>query len=796
MSAPGNFSHHQFPPHDAYQPSAADSRFLQVTNSIDRDIDLSEVWKALRRRRKIVGVVAGSIISATVLIAAYQRIFNPVFLGSFTLLISDPISNRSNSVGADDGALYADLAINTTNTDIPTLIELLKSPLLLNPIAESFELNPNVLSRRINISTGGATRNGADGVLKVNLMSRNPLADQALLEAISQTYLEASLKQRQQRVTDGIDFLNKQAPSLQARVDAIQSELAEFRREYSLLEPSTEGAALKQRQAELSGQILSLEAERSRLVRVRKEIASGNLSARGFQEAISTGDTLSGRGQGLAVSDADQSLLQQLIQVETELAKARSTYQPTSSTVLSLQARLNTLQPLLRSHQLEAVDAALNLNSGRLLTAREQEASLNQEFLQKPALIKQYEALQSQLTLAQDNLAGLVSARETFQLEIAQQSVPWRIISPPKINLNPIKPSVSRYLVFGTVLGAVVACGAALLRDRLDHVFHNPKDVKDDLGLPLLGTVPHVEFFEGVRDEKRFILEELDNSGETKNYLFDPKRQGKHNHYEESFRNLFTSLRFLNSDNPLKSIAITSSLLGEGKSLVNVLLAKTLSEMGQRVLLIDADLRKPQIHLRLGLNNLNGLTNFLANDSQSWHNLMQQVPGHDEWYVITAGSRSPDPARLLSSMRMQNLVKEISDSEEFDLILFDTPPVLGLADTALVAEHCDGVILLVSLDLVDRGLPKEAANRIILSGAPLLGAVTNAIMHEVSYSAYGYNYNYNYNYNYSYNYGYYMNDSRGQESPPKSNVQNKKEAGSLGLRLSRNARALLRWIDS
>ena len=789
MSASTDSAYQQFPSREPYQHNAGGLGSLQVSGEIDREIDLSEVWKALRRRKKIIGVVAGSIITAAVLIVTHQRIFNPVFLGSFTLLITDPISNGSKSVSADNGALYADLAINTTNTDIPTLIELLKSPLLLNPIAESFELNSNVLSRRINISTVGSTRNGADGVLKVNLMSRNPLADQALLEAISQTYLEASLKQRQQRVTDGIGFLNKQAPSLQAKVDAIQSELAEFRREYSLLEPSTEGAVLKQRQAELSEQILSLEAERSRLVRVRKEIANGNLSARGFQEAIGTGDAFGSRGQGLAVSDADQSLLQQLIQVETELAEARSTYQPTSSTVLSLQARLNTLQPLLRSHQLEAVDAALNLNFGRLVTARDQEAALNQEFLQKPALIKQYESLQSQLTLAQDNLAGLVSARETFQLESAQQSVPWRIISPPEINLNPIKPSVPRYLAFGTLLGIVIGTGAGLLRDRLDHVFHNPRDVKDDLGLPLLGTVPHVEFFDGVRNEKRLILAELDNSGVAKNDPFEDGRQGKHNHYEESFRNLFTSLRFLNSDNPLKVIAITSSLLGEGKSLVNVLLAKTLCEMGQRVLLIDADLRKPQLHSRLGLNNLNGLTNLLANDSQSWHNLMQQVPGHNDWYVITAGSRSPDPARLLSSKRMQNFVSEISDSGEFDLILFDTPPVLGLADTALVAEHCDGVILLVSLDLVDRGLPKEAANRVILSGAPLLGAVTNAIMHEVSFSSYGYAYNY------AYNYGYYINDTRGQGSSLGSNVQNKKEVISLRSRISEGIRSFLRWID-
>ena len=139
---------------------------------------------------------------------------------------------------------------------------------------------------------------------------------------------------------------------------------------------------------------------------------------------------------------------------------------------------------------------------------------------------------------------------------------------------------------------------------------------------------------------------------------------------------------------------------------------------------------------------------------------------------------------------MQNFVSEISDSGEFDLILFDTPPVLGLADTTLVAEHCDGVILLVSLDFVDRGLPKEAANRVIMSGAPLLGAVTNAIMHEVSFSSYGYAYNY------AYNYGYYINDTREQESSLESNVQNKKEAISLWSRTSKVVRALLRWIDN
>ena len=170
---------------------------------------------------------------------------------------------------------------------------------------------------------------------------------------------------------------------------------------------------------------------------------------------------------------------------------------------------------------------------------------------------------------------------------------------------------------------------------------------------------------------------------------------------------------------------------------------------------------------------------------------MQNVPGYDDWNVITAGCRPPDPARLLSSMRMQNLVREIADSDYFDLILFDTPPVLGLADTALVAEHCDGLMLLVSLDLVDRGLPKEAASRIASSGAPLLGVVTNAIKQETDFSANGYSYAN------SYNYVDHNNIDYGNLAKEKNNLREKPESKRLSSSIFVSpVRKLLRWIDS
>ena len=735
-----------FDPRNAQTVRMNDLRSTEIGDRED-EIDLRELWRTLQRRKKLVAVTALSVIVLAILYTTYKRVFQPVYQGSFSLLITDPISNENggrNNITPINGSVFETLARNTTNNDIPTLIELLQSPMLLRPVAEKFGTTPRALSGRIDIKSGGIKVSKASGILTVSLVGSNPTEDEVLLKDLSNTYLQAALQQRQQRLADGLDFLNKQAPSLQTNLDQLQGELAEFRTRYSLLEPTAEGEALKKRETSLAAQVLNLEAERNRLTKVRAEIAAGTLTARGFQEGIGTSG-------GLTVSDVDQSLLQQLLKVETELAEARSRYNPQSSMVIGLEERLNQLGPLLRRNQLEAVDAALSLNAGRLETARTQKSTLNRQFLQQPNLIKQYEALQQRLAIAKQNLAGLVTAREKFQLEIAQRSVPWRVIAEPTISPNPIKPSVPRNLALGTALGLVTGAAAGLLRDRMDHVFHYAGEAKDDLGLPLLGHVPHVEFFKGVREDKRFLLNELDKSVTTGEDT-DAAKKNRYQRffYQEAFRNLFTSIRFLNSDQPLRSIALTSSSPAEGKSLVIVLLAKTLSEMGQRVLLIDADLRKPQLHIRLGLNNLTGLTNLLTEGDQQWRDVIQSVPGYSNWSVLTAGRRPPDPTRLLSSNRMRSLVNELEQSGDFDLLLFDTPPVLGLADAALVAEHCDGLMLLVSLDRVDRSLPKESIARIRSSGVPLLGIVTNAHKPEKESAAYGYG-----KYGYGYGYGRY-----------------------------------------
>lgn len=732
-------------------------------------LNLREIWRAVRRRQRLVLVAGSAVAGLSFAITLYLRVTAPVYSGSFQLLISDPISssgasNSTNAPAPVSGDVVENLARNRTSVDLPTLIQTLSSPLVLDPVRQQLGAAESVLES-LSIVQAGDRRQSAlvQGVLQVTLQGKDPGQVKRSLTNLSQAYLSFALSQRRERLRQGLRFLNEQEPLLEAKVNQLQGDLAAFRRRHNLLAPEAEAGALKTEVQGMEVQERQLAAERARLLKLRQDIAAGRLTAANFatsggSDGSSATPGLAGSSDGVSVTQARSDQLDQLQAVEQQLAQARAVYRADSARVQNLVALRNRLGRQLQGQQLQAVDTALALNATRGSVLGTQIKGLDRQFLTQPDLIKDYEELQQRLKVAQGNLASFLSTRSTFQLEQAQNTTPWKVIAPPAVKGYPEEPSLRKGLLQALLLGGVAGVAVGVLRDWLDHVFHNPIEVKDDLGEPLLGHIPHVAFFRGVREDKRFLLQELDQSSDTSSsgdaVPESPRLSGYQRfYYQEAFRNLFTSLRFLNSDHALRSVALTSSVPAEGKTLVNVLLAKTLSEMGQRVLLIDADLRKPQMHHRLGVNNILGLSNLLTEPDLHWHDAIQPVAGYEGWSVLTAGRRPPDPARLLSSTRMHDLVRELADSGSFDLVIYDTPPVLGLADAALVAEHLDGLLLLVSLNRVDRNLPGEAAARIRSSGATLLGVVTNAVREEEEHSG-GYGYGYG-RYSYSrYGYGY------------------------------------------
>ncbi len=719
------------------------NQFKELETNLGDGFSFDEFTRIIFRRKKLFIKISAIIFSLSCISLAFRRIYFPIFRGDFYLLITDPTTRNSNSNSSDlaSGMMFEELALNRTKNDIPTLIEVLKSPLVLTPISKKYDLELENLRNNIIIEVGGGKtiREKANGVLEIYLTGTNKSKTLKILKDLSDAYLSTALKIRQQNLSDGLKFLNRQAPTLQQKTNIIQNKLESFRRKNKLLEPQLEGKALKVFLDKADQQIIILNSDRQKLLKVREEIINGSLSARGFKLSIMSGSGESPvnnpQNQGLSISDSDQSLLQQLETLELQLANSQTIFKPESKIIKSLKEKISQIKPQLRDKQLKAVDAALNLNQDQLKTVKSQREKLNAKFTLQPKLIKEYNILLQDLTLAKENLSGLIAARENFQLDMAQQSVPWRVISPPEMDQKPLKPHLPRNLVFGILLSLFTATLTAIIRDRFDHVFNDAGEVDQDLKSPILGHIPFVDSFKDIREENTSFLKIV-----SKDFLKGKDSEDKYDRffYQEAMRNLFTSIKFLSSDSKIKVLTLTSSIPAEGKSLVNILLAKTISDLGKRVLLIDADLRKPQIHKRLELNNIRGLSNYLSDDSLVIEDVTQNVPNNKNWDVITAGQAVPDTTRLFSSKRMKDFIFKLKESKQFDFVIFDTTPLIGLADALLVSQYTDGVILLVSLNKVDRSLPLISLERIRSSKVLFLGVLTNSIKKREKANIYGY----------------------------------------------------------
>ena len=698
---------------------------VSSNNLSDDVIDLRHIFYSIRRRKRIVIFVALSVSLLSIVFTILLRIFKPVYVGSFSLLISDPMGGdvSRNSRIKSEIPLIEQLARNNTTSDIPTLVDFLQSPLLLKPILVKFDIPENELLRRININDG-LSDNNSKGILKVSLRGRDVKQSSLLLDAICTTYLKASLDYRQQRLNISLKFLNDQAPSLQKRADDIQLQLARFRNKHSLLDPRKEGISLKDREDELEAQVFALEMSRDRLLRIRREVENGTLSARGFEEAVSIVNDLRNNSvqfQGLAISDVDQSLLKQLIVIESEIAGARSKYRPTSPMIKGLELRLAELKPLVYRNQLEAVDAALSLNQGRLQSAKKFKEILNKEFLKQPDLIMEYESLQSKLTLAQKNLNALVAAKENFQLEIAQRNVPWRLIDPPKMDVLPVSPSVPRNIALGTLLGIVSGIIAGLIRDRISNLYRYSSEVKRDISHPFLGVIPYYGELDYSNLDVVMTSNPVRSNGSKLNFDNDILNEN----CQEVISHIFASIRYHLSKDPSRILTVTSSASGEGKTSFCILLSKVLAQMRIKILLIDANTRDPQLHNYLKLDNSHGLADLIEDDELDWQKITQKVDDSDYLQVITSGTSLNKPDKFLRINQITKLIDCVVETNYFEYILIDTPSAIDSTDSSLIAQNRGNLIFMVSLNRINRFIQNQAIMRVSNTCGNVLGIVTN-----------------------------------------------------------------------
>ena len=715
-------------------------------------------------------LIVGITLGVTAAIAAYTFSKTPIYQGKFLLLIGQPIEeNKSPSVLAAQDILPQ---LGGEDIDYDTQIAVLTSPQLLNPIFSKITPQyPDFTYSDLISKTGKSdleiSQLKETKVLEVSYQDEEPEKIKLVLDNLARHYLNYSSQERKTEINQGLDFVDAQLPVLRERVNTLQKQMQQFRQRYNFLDPDKEATRLSQ-------QLTTTEQDYRAAQVALNEI---NSRYQALQQQVGLDPNQAIIATYLSESPGYQDLLKQLQEVEVELAKQSAVFAKDSPIIATLEEKRANLLPLLQNEAQRTLGEKLPQtvgNSPALVSQSALRVQLTQQLVEAAnsrqtleikveslaraleqqkasvknlaVLARRYTDLQRELEIATTSLNRFLEEQQKLQLKVAQQVMPWQIISPPEVEEDFVSPKPVRNLALGVIGGLLLGVGAAFLAERLDPVHHSADEIKEDTKLPLLGAIPwqgDIGMIEQVTaalprltvgDRKPTIPNTTAKSANENPsyYNFSP--------FSEAFRTLNTNIRLLDADSPRKSLVISSVSPGDGKTTISINIAKAAAGMGQRVLLVDADLRRPQVRDRLNLDNDHGLSNVLA-EGLDWNEAIQPLPRYENLSILTSGPIPPDPTRLLSSQRMQEMISQLQQDHAFDLIIYDVPPIAAFADAKILAAMATGLVLVTKLGKTDRFALKNLLEDLRLSHISVLGLVANNVSRKNhNYRYYGHYY--------------------------------------------------------
>lgn len=331
--------------------------------------------------------------------------------------------------------------------------------------------------------------------------------------------------------------------------------------------------------------------------------------------------------------------------------------------------------------------------------------------------------LQSLLDRYQATYSSLLRSTEELRLSEVESTDNILLTAPALTPQNPVRPRVLFNTLLAAIVGAMLAVGAAFLIEYLDDTIKTPDDILAWTGLPTLGAV---------------VMAEDVTATHYPTTLTNPRSPAA-----EAYRGLRTNLQFSSVDKPLHTLLVTSAVPNEGKSTTAVNLAVVAAQMGQRVVLVDADLRRARLHRTFQLPNSVGVTTALLQQGDGWRDDLRttSLPGLQ---LLSSGPIPPNPAELLGSARMGDLLAQLAQAA--DLVIIDSPPLLAVSDALLLAQQVDGILLVASAGETRLGMLVQAVQRLETVGLRPLGVVLNKLTQRTSSYYYTYYYDYAHRY--------------------------------------------------
>lgn len=370
----------------------------------------------------------------------------------------------------------------------------------------------------------------------------------------------------------------------------------------------------------------------------------------------------------------------------------------------ALAEQLIAASPAIQGRQAQfqaSIDADLKATQDQINSTQAQVETLT-------SLTNRTTAQDAALATFDDRLASLRSTFATLlSYSSSNASNLLTIVEPAVAPIAPVSPKPLLNTLLGALLGLLLAAGFVSVAEYLDDAIRDPHAVQEVVGLGTLGTIMRMSGEKGRLEIYRLAA------------LLYPR-----SNVAEAYRTSRTNIEFASVDVPIRSLLITSSLPGEGKTITASNLAVVFAQAGRRVLLVDADLRKPGVHLVFDLPNAHGLTTLLRGDEVSLDAVAASVE-QENLRILTTGPLPPNPAELLGSQRMRTILERLMVSN--DLVIFDSPPLEAVTDSAILSSILDGTIFVIDAHSGRRRAVRQGREALAKAGANVLGAVLNKV---------------------------------------------------------------------
>lgn len=591
------------------------------------------------------------------------------------------------------------------------------TPDLPNPSSAEEGLVDAVMSR---IS---ANRDKESRLLIVGMEARSPKFAQEMLNNLVEIYLDQNLNKRRRSQREASMWIQEELHTAQDRVLKSLAALVDFTSKHGVVgvdESANHVLAFFQKTADA---LVASKLQRLQLEAIQKQS--------GMSEAAAM--------SGVKAPDMEQ-LAGRLSVLESEYAQMSEIYSDGYPKLILIKKQINFIRERIDKEQTRAVSAVVAVAKKQEGLSLEAFDEARKSAIDSKSVGVGFAVLKKEAETNEEIFRILLT--KSKELQISTEVIGNNIITvvPPSIPLRPIKPKKMLNLMLGIILGLGLGLAAAFIQETLDASVQDARDL-EKLRLTNLGMIPNYGMVQKIeaRDNNR-VRESKQSQNDQSVKLpaelvasTDPSSI-----LSEAFSIVRTSLFLTTSCNVCKSVLVTSAAPGEGKSFIATSLGSVLANYGQRVLLLEADLRKPRVSPVFGEKfNRPGFSTLLTFKNIGWRKCVYEtaIPNLS---VMSSGPLPKDPARLLDSDRMQELIQELSDA--FDLVLIDTSPVNGLPDARILASFVDGVIFVVRQGHASIDVIKSARATLSKVGnTNILGAIFNNVgVSDSRYSKYLY----------------------------------------------------------